>query len=216
MIITLIGPPGCGKGTQSEMLMKYLKNCKYLCAGDILRNLSKKDINSSIALKKGNLLSDDIVNKIIINQINLYKDKTVILDGFPRSIKQAEYLSEHYSKKIIVLVFKISEENIIKRVEGRFSCEDCKKIYNKYFNKTKVENLCDICNSKKFVFRDDDNIIALSNRVKQYKSITKQVLEYYKDTLIYINAEKKQDLVFQEIKKIFQSFTYTKSFINNS
>ena len=99
MIISLIGPPGCGKGTQSEMIRSHLKNCKHLCAGDILRNFSKKDTNANIALKKGNLLSDDIVNKIIINQINLHKNKTILLDGFPRSVKQAEYLSENYSKK---------------------------------------------------------------------------------------------------------------------
>ena len=151
--IIFLGAPGSGKGTQSAILAKNL-NIPAISTGDILRKeVSDKSEIGNLAksyMESGKLVPDEVVVNIIKKRICQKDcDNGFILDGFPRNISQGKELSKMLQDidKDIQFVFNIevSDEVIVKRISGRFSCKSCGALYNKFFNTTKVENVCDKC-----------------------------------------------------------------------
>ncbi len=209
MNIILLGPPGCGKGTQALMLVKKL-NIPSISTGEALRKEIEK--KTAIGLKaksyaeNGQLVPDEIVINIIKERILLDDcKKGFILDGFPRNLNQAIELESIFSKlekKIDkVLNFEVSEENLVKRISGRFSCKNCGAVYNTFFKPLKKEGFCDNCNSTQFESRKDDNEETIKSRLIVYNQSTLPLIEFYKkkNMLVSINALNSAEIVFQDI-----------------
>jgi len=199
MILVFLGPPGSGKGTVAQFLQEKFGYVQ-LSTGDVVREISKKktDLGRKIKviLKKGRLIDDKTMKKILENELkkSSYKHKVVILDGYPRTLKQAEDLEEIIKKNKLklkaVIYFDVSDKEVIRRLSSRFICPKCNKIYG-LENPPKKDKICDKCKIK-LIQRDDDKPKAIRERLKIYKKKTKPLVEFYKKKgLIYtINANK--------------------------
>lgn len=207
--IIFIAPPAAGKGTQSELLIsKY--GYEHISTGDLLRNEIKsgsdlgKELDSM--MKSGSLISDEIVNRLLINALSNIT-KPFILDGYPRTISQALKLDEilaSLNKSVDVVVYlDVEEELAMKRATGRLSCKSCNRIYHKYFSKPRVEDICDDCGSS-LISRADDTPDTFKVRYDTYMSNTKPLLDFYsnKNILVKVDANKEADETFSEIEKV--------------
>ena len=186
MNIILFGPPGAGKGTQSQNIIKKFK-LHQLSTGDLLRNEIKNntDIGKKIEqiISQGDFASDDIVNKLLKNFITnpLYRNR-IIFDGYPRNITQAENLEvmlngDNQSINFI-LFLKVNREIVEKRILGRITCEKCNKTFNEFFNKKEdIQN--HTCEKKYLKRRKDDNRETIITRYDEYIKKTKPVLDFY-------------------------------------
>ena len=198
MIIILFGPPGCGKGTQAAFI-KENYSFPHLSTGDMLREAVKNKTETgklaSKIMEEGKLVSDEIVVNIIKDTVS--KEDCLegfILDGFPRTILQAEaldgMLNELNRKVDLVVEFAVNDQVLIERISGRFSCKNCGAGYNDVTLPTNKEGICDKCGSKNFVRRKDDNKETASKRLKAYNEETLPLLPYYrnKNLLFSVNG----------------------------
>lgn len=195
--IILVGPPGSGKGSLSNILIKEHQYIQF-STGDMFRQISK---NPTTVLEKeiknimmeGKLISDEITNKLINAHIIKAKEKNqyFILDGYPRTIEQAEYLKSIFDIDL-VLYISINEELAVKRISGRISCPKCKSIYNTFFSPPKINNKCDKCNTT-LTKRKDDNQKIATERYKVYEEKTAPLIKFYQaeNKLITICADTK-------------------------
>ena len=213
MNIILFGPPGAGKGTQADNIVK-LFNLHKVSTGDLLR--SKVDDNSDPGNKikslmdKGLFVSDDIINSLIgkiLSDDKFYN--RLIFDGYPRNLSQAKNLNlllKKYNQKIsCVLSLNIDKEAIVKRILGRQICTKCKLIFNKYFKPSTSKN--HTCDPKFLDKRSDDNEKTIINRFEDYFEKTLPILDFYKDLnlLHQINGKSKIDDIFEQIRPIIAS-----------
>lgn len=191
--VIFIAPPAAGKGTCSDFL-KAKFGYKHISTGDLLRNVDKeselgKEISSYI--NKGELVPDIIINKLLQEALDTYKGNPIILDGYPRNVKQAELLETIFDNYVAIYL-DIEKETAMKRMLGRITCPKCKKTYNKYFDKFKPKNegLCDECNSE-LVSRNDDTKETFDIRFDTYINNTLPLLEYYdkKDVLKKVSKD---------------------------
>ena len=190
MIIIMLGAPGTGKGTVAGILQENI-GIKQVSTGDIFRkNMQEGTELGKLAEKyisKGNLVPDDITIQIVKDRLE-QKDveKGVILDGFPRTIEQAEALDKilkDKNKKVdMVLNLTTPEDEIIERIVNRRICSnpECKTIYNLVMNPPKQEGICDKCGSK-IVQRKDDNEETIKSRIKLYMEQTSPLIKYYEE-----------------------------------
>jgi len=211
MNLIFIGAPGSGKGTQAQILSKEF-NIETLSTGDLLRK--EVEIKSEIGLiaedlmRQGKLVDDEIVIEMIKKKISSNNSiKGHIFDGFPRNINQAimlEQMLTNLGKKIDkVINFDVSEEIIIKRISGRISCRECGSVYNKYYNPTAKEGVCDNCGSNDLYQRVDDNEETVKNRLEVFKKSSAPLIDFYakKNLLVTIDAFKIVSLIFEDIKQ---------------
>ena len=188
MIIIMLGAPGTGKGTVASILSEKL-NIPQVSTGDIFRkNIAEQTELGKLAdsyISKGNLVPDDVTIKIVEDRLKQDDVKEgIILDGFPRTVKQAEVLDEilaEKGKKVDkVINLTTPEEEIIERIVNRRVCsnQECKAIYNIVLNPPKVEGICDKCGSE-LITRKDDNEETVRARLKNYFEQTAPLVDYY-------------------------------------
>ncbi len=208
MRLVLLGPPGAGKGTQAVMLSERL-GFLHLSTGDILRANVKKstDIGKKAQsfMVKGELVPDDMVIEMMLEEIKSSdKDKGFILDGFPRTVYQAEKLDTELLKLNlpidIVAYFKTSIDTVIFRLTGRRLCKECGANYHIVNMPPKKENTCDKCGGGLYR-RKDDVEETIKKRLEIYNDQTKEVIEHYKKKKILkeLSGDLEAGKVFKEL-----------------
>lgn len=186
MIIILLGPPGCGKGTQAQRLQD-IYGLIQLSTGEMLRAtaasgsaLGKK---VKAIMEAGELVPDDIIIAMIAERIAEPDGGGFILDGFPRTQAQAEALDRMMEEKGLkldkVIQFEVDEDALVERITGRFNCATCGAGYNDKFKRPRVEGVCDVCGGREFTRRDDDKAETVTARLKAYHAQTTPILPYY-------------------------------------
>ncbi len=211
--IILFGPPGAGKGTFSGQIKKVLPEITHISTGDIFRENLKNETPLGLKAKsymdKGELVPDEVVIDMVSDRLNKedVKSNGFILDGFPRTLSQAEALS-NITEIDLLLLLKVSRDIIFKRILGRYGCKNCGEIYNKYTLPPKVEGKCDKCGSEtlKFEQRNDDNEETLKTRLDTYEKNAKPIIEIYKERgkLKEIDATDTLKYKDDEIKSILE------------
>ncbi len=203
-IFILLGPPGCGKGTQALILKEKL-SIPHISTGDILREEVSKKTPFGVEAKKfmdaGQFVPEEMVLKLLAERISKPDClKGFILDGFPRTIKQALFLKSHVKAIPTVIYFLVRDETIVERITGRLSCPSCGAIYHKVFSPPSRDSMCNNCNST-LVQRNDDKEEVVRSRLAIYHEQTKPLVDHYKleHSLHTINAEIKKEEVTKQI-----------------
>jgi len=187
MNLILLGPPGAGKGTQAEVITAK-RGLVQLSTGEMLRQAVKAGTpvgrEAGAIMEAGGLVPDPVVIKIIEERIAAPDCANgFILDGFPRTLKQAAALDEllgSQGKKIDAVVeLKVNDAVLIDRISGRYMCASCGAAYHDTNCKPKVEGVCDRCGSKEFSRRADDNAETVKNRLMAYYRETAPLISYY-------------------------------------
>jgi len=209
--ILLLGPPGAGKGTQAKRLEERYGMVQ-LSTGDMLRaeRASGSALGKQVQaiMDAGHLVSDDIMIALIAQRIVALKGQGFILDGFPRTVPQAEALDVMLTKSGIridhVIELTVDEEALVDRISGRFSCKDCGASYHDRYNPPKVDGTCDGCGSHDFVRRPDDNAATVKARLAAYRAQTAPILPYYqsKGVLRSVDGMADIDEVTRQIENI--------------
>ncbi|MFH1624887.1 MAG: adenylate kinase [Pseudomonadota bacterium] len=214
MNLILVGPPGSGKGTQAKMLVdKY--NIPQISTGDILREAVKEDSYLGRKVKsfmnEGSLVPDEVVIEIIEERLRKPDCKGgFILDGFPRTVAQAQALDailQRMNLKIDHLIsIEIGDEELVKRLTGRRTCRKCGKGYHIIFDPPANTEVCDVCHGDLYQ-RDDDEENTIKSRLKVYHEQTAPVVEFYrkKNSSRAVDGVGKIDEVFRRITDIIGS-----------
>ena len=198
MYIILLGAPGAGKGTQAVMLCEKL-NLVQVASGDLFRKALSEETELGLKAKeymdKGQLVPDEITIQMVMDRLAAPDCRNgAILDGFPRNLSQAEALDKELEKqsKMIdkVVYIKVAEEELMKRLGGRWICQNCQTPYHEVDNPPKAAGICDRCGGELYQ-RDDDNEETIKKRLKVYFAETSPLIDYYSQAgkLLEINGE---------------------------
>lgn len=201
MIIIMLGAPGTGKGTVASILQEKL-NIKHIATGDIFRKNIKEKTELGMLAEKyiidGDLVPDDITIKVVEDRLNKPDvENGIILDGFPRTVRQAQELDiilQKKGKKVDRVINLVTpDEEIIERTINRRVCsnQECREVYNLLLKRPKIEGICDVCGSK-LIKRKDDTEETVRTRLKTYFEQTSPLVEYY---------EKQGNLMTQQVSK---------------
>ena len=211
MKIIMLGAPGAGKGTQAKKIAaKY--EIPHISTGDIFRanikegtELGKK---AKTYMDQGLLVPDELVVDLVVDRVNQEDCKNgYVLDGFPRTIPQAEALDKALAANNETVDYAINvevpDENIINRMSGRRACVNCGATYHIVHNPPKVENECDTCNGE-LILRDDDKPETVKNRLDVYHTQTQPLIDFYsaRKVLVEVDGTQSMDKVFDDIMKI--------------
>jgi adenylate kinase len=207
--LVLLGPPGAGKGTQAARLKEKF-DLAHLSTGDMLREAVAADSEVGREAKgimaEGRLVPDDLINRLVAERI-AQPDcaRGFILDGFPRTIAQAEaldrLLAERDLKLDAVIEIEVDDDALVARIGGRFACARCGTLYHDTTRPTRVEGVCDVCGSTEFTRRADDNPETVRARLQSYHDQTAPLLPYYRDKglLVTVDGMAEIDQVTDEI-----------------
>lgn len=205
--ILFIGIQGSGKGTQAAIVSKQL-NIIHISTGDLLRNLESSPLKQKVdsIINQGHLIPDELMIDILKQRISKPDCKNgFILDGFPRNIKQLKLL-ENITKIDKAIEIHISDDEAVKRLSGRVSCEKCKAGYNIITEpKPKHLGICDLCGGK-LIQRADDNLEAIKKRINTYHEETEPILQEYKkqNILVRINGNQRIEEITDDILKVLK------------
>lgn len=212
MNLILMGLPGAGKGTQAERIIDAY-GIPHISTGDMFRDAMKNETELGLLAKsfidKGELVPDEVTNGIVKDRLSQDDtDKGFLLDGFPRTLAQAEELDtilEELGKKVDnVLNIHVESDVLVDRLAGRFICKDCGATYHKLFNPPKVEGTCDRCGGHNFYQREDDKPETVKNRLAVNIKNSEPILEYYNSLGVMNTIDGNRDIqdVFVDIEKI--------------
>ena len=189
MNLILLGPPGAGKGTQAKILEEH-KGLKQLSTGDMLRAAvasgTEQGQKAKAIMDRGDLVSDDVIVAIVAERLNKPDvSKGVVFDGFPRTPAQAKALDEMLVKRgaklNAVIEMKVDDDELVKRIVGRYTCAKCGQGYHEEFAKPKRAGICDVCGSIEFTRRADDNEKTVRDRLHVYNTQTAPLVAYYRE-----------------------------------
>jgi adenylate kinase len=208
--LVLLGPPGSGKGTQGERLNEDLR-LPYYATGDILRGAVRDETALGKSAKeymdRGDLVPDEVIVGVIAERIDSEEARDgFILDGFPRTTPQAEALDaklEDMGRSVgAVLLIDVSDDEVVKRLGGRRTCEENGHVFHVDFNPPKVEGVCDLDGSPLLV-RDDDKPDVIRKRLATYHEKTEPLVTYYDDrgVLRRVEGERDPDEVTEELRR---------------
>ncbi|HXW14660.1 MAG TPA: adenylate kinase [Terriglobia bacterium] len=200
--LIFLGPPGAGKGTQAREVSKHF-GIPQISTGDILRDAVKRETPLGLAaqakMDAGELVPDQVVCGVVEERINQPDcQRGFILDGFPRTIAQAQFVDRMLEAKgegrPLVLNIEVSEDLLLKRLTGRLTCSVGGEIYNIYFNPPKVEGICDK-DGGKLLHRADDNEATIRQRLEAYHKLTSPLIEYYRNqgVLVAVDGNKEPE-----------------------
>lgn len=209
--LVFLGPPGAGKGTLSKILIEE-ESLAHISTGDIFRNEIKNQTPLGKKAKEyvdnGGLVPDEVVAEMVAERLKQKDcDKGFILDGFPRTVKQAELLEDSLKKqnKLLdtVVYFNAGDELLLKRLTARISCKNCGSVFNKIFSPPKKEGICDSCGQAALYQRPDDSLETAKNRLKVYYEQTQPLIDYYtkKQLLFQINSELPKEEAYSSLSK---------------
>jgi len=219
--VVLLGPPGAGKGTQAKRIAEIF-GIPQVSTGDILRanvalgtDLGKK---AKEIMGRGELVPDDLVNAMVAERLAQADcARGCILDGYPRTVPQAEWLDNHLKTKFfdkehgralppIVIDVKIEYNTLLQRLTGRRSCPTCGRIYNVHYQPTCVDGICDVDGSK-LVIRPDDREEVIAERLKEYERKTRPLVDYYQASGRFrvVNGDQPVDTVTAEILRAIEN-----------
>lgn len=211
--LLLLGAPGSGKGTQAELIIEDF-DIPVISTGDMLRdaisNKTEVGLKAKSYMNKGQLVPDDIVVEVALNRLDQEDTKDgFLLDGFPRTIEQADALEDFLHEEGLELdkaiYLNAPEEVLTARIAGRRICKDCGKVYHVTNMKPKVEGICDVCGGE-LIQRKDDNAETAHGRIHIYNESTKPLIDYYKKRgfLLEFDAtipiEKIEETIREELK----------------
>ena len=211
MKIIMLGAPGAGKGTQAKMIAEKC-GIPHISTGDIFRanikNGTELGAKAKEYMDKGLLVPDELVCDLVVDRIQQADcEKGYILDGFPRTIPQAEALENALNaieqKLDYAIDIDVPDENIINRMSGRRACVGCGATYHVLFNPTKVEGKCDVC-GESLILRDDDKPETVKKRLDVYHTQTQPLIDLYTErkVLVEVDGTQSMDKVFDDNMKI--------------
>lgn len=213
MNILLMGLPGAGKGTQSEMISNDY-SMVHIATGDIFREAIKNETELGLLAKSytdnGNLVPDDVTNSLVKERLaqSDVDENGFMLDGYPRTLNQAQALDKNLNDLNetldAVIYIEVDKEVLKDRLSGRFICRNCGATYHKLYNPPKVEGTCDTCGSHDFYQREDDKPEKVSHRIELQMDSIRPILEHYQDAgiLHQINGEDAIESVYRNIRDI--------------
>jgi adenylate kinase len=221
MNIVFIGSPGAGKGTQAKNICSKYGMC-HMSTGDMLRDVMHEGSELGGRIKEvisaGNLIGDELILELVTDRIDRGDIKNgVIMDGFPRTLNQAQHLDSIMADRGLsidyVIHLVIEDEVLIDRITGRFSCSSCGMGYHDRYKTLKVDNTCDVCGSHEFTRRSDDTEEVLSSRLRNFKESTKDLLDYYREKGLLVIVNGLGDIleVQKRIEDIWQTQVVVKS-----
>ena len=201
MQLILMGAPGAGKGTQAAKLVETY-NIPQISTGDMVRTAVKDGTElgkqAKACMESGKLVPDEVIVGIVRERLSKSDcTKGFILDGFPRTVEQADALKKILSdmgKSItVVLNIYVPAEELIGRAVGRRVCQKCGSTYHVKFNPSKVENVCDECGGQ-LIQRADDTVETMTKRLNVYEQSTRPLIDYYKNSGVYVEVDGSQPI----------------------
>ena len=206
MNLIFLGPPGAGKGTVAAQIAAE-RRFPHISTGDLFRAAIKNGTELGVKVKAiteaGNLVPDELTIALVRDRLEADDtDDGFIIDGFPRTIPQAEAFDE-FCGVTRVLNFKLSDDEVIERLSGRRVCKSCGKIYHVKNMPPKRDGVCDVCGGELYT-RKDDSVESIKNRLDVYGKQTLPLVKYYssKKLLVDIDAAPAADKVLTEVRKI--------------
>jgi adenylate kinase len=215
MNLILLGPPGAGKGTQAKRL-EQTYGMVQLATGDMVRAVIASGSSLGRTMKSiydaGRLVPDAIMIEMIAERIAQPQcTGGFILDGFPRTVPQAEaldaMLAEHGSRIDHVILMEVDEQALVDRIAGRVTCRGCGVSYNERYNRPTADGVCDVCGSSDLVHRADDRPEAVATRLKAYRDQTAPILPYYRARGILSSVDGMADIdeVARQIEAVLRN-----------
>ncbi len=210
MILILLGPPGAGKGTQATLVSQGA-GVAHVATGDLfrenIRNQTELGMQAKAYVDKGALVPDELTVRMLLDRLDRPDtQKGVLLDGFPRTVDQARALDEALKERgqavDQVLYINVGEEEVVRRLAGRWTCRQCGAVYHQVFSPPKQPGRCDQCGGELYQ-RDDDKPETVRNRLTVFNQQTAPLIDYYKKQgkLLEVNGEQEADAVGRDLLK---------------